>query len=441
MSNADDGAFGRRQDGSLSRRDFVVTASRLGMGLFGTSALGMLAACGSSEPQAERSVPGGQQSQATTVGPKEGESFRLGWIRPTTGRLSSSFAPLYIGGLIAIEEINAQGGIMGHQIVRQEEDDEASPAKEPAVVKKLQEAGINYVFGPTGSSQVQASLGATTPARMIQATYANAAELEDGGKYPYHYQGTFNTNQQGAVAAAYMVEQLKVKKVGILQENTAFGEEAARSSKATLGRLGATVTGTEVYPIDAPDLAPYVRNLKNAGSEGVLAWMANLTNSASAFNAMKGLSWTPPITGHNGLFVPKIFELVSPESLTNVYATYYRAFSYTATQEPGARQLAHAEKIARFPEAKGFEPNIAASPYYDFLHLLKQVIEDEKTFDTTAVKRALDNTTDYDGMIGRISFTATDHTAVPDEEVVLASVLSGRDPKARGAFRERAPGI
>jgi ABC-type branched-subunit amino acid transport system substrate-binding protein len=92
------------------------------------------------------------------------DTFNVGWVRPTTGRLASSYAPLYIGGLIAIDEINAVGGVMARKIVRQEEDDEASPAREPAVIKKLQESGIQYVCGPTGSSQSLAALAVTTPA-------------------------------------------------------------------------------------------------------------------------------------------------------------------------------------------------------------------------------------------------------------------------------------
>ena len=54
---------------------------------------------------------------------------------------------------------------------------------------------------------------------------------------------TFNTDQQGEIAATYLVETLKVKKVGILQENTAFGEGTAASSKATLKKLGLEPVG------------------------------------------------------------------------------------------------------------------------------------------------------------------------------------------------------
>src|SRR5260370_14566088 len=115
---------------------------------------------------------------------------------------------------------------MGGLIGRTEEDEEASPAKEPAIVKKLQESGINFIAGPTGSSQALSSLATTTPAKIVQATYANGAEMCDGTKYPYHYHCTFNSNQRVEISARYLVEKMKLKNIGILQENTAFGEQA-----------------------------------------------------------------------------------------------------------------------------------------------------------------------------------------------------------------------
>jgi branched-chain amino acid transport system substrate-binding protein len=407
--------FGLRRDGSLDRRDFLATAGRLGAGVFGASALGL--------PLLARA---------------ETQPFKIGWVRPTTGRLASSFAPLYVGGLIAIDEINAAGGILGRPILRQEEDDEGSPAKEPALVKKYQEAGIDILCGPTGSSQTLASLAVTTPGKMVQATYANAAEIGDGSKYPYHYQCTFNTAQQGEVAVKHLVEVLKVKKVGILQENTAFGEQATGASKATLEELGLKPVDAQVYPLNAPDLNAYVANLRKAGAEGIVAWIANIPNLAMAFNAMASLKWFPPITGHNSLFQDAIFDLVPAEALQNVYGTHYRTLTFTASEAPGEQQQQVAAKIRGFAEAKGLEVVVADSPYFDFLHVLKHVIEGEKSFEPAVIKRALDNLRGYKGMLGTLNFTATTHTGIALEDVALASVLSGRDPRAQGCFRERA---
>jgi branched-chain amino acid transport system substrate-binding protein len=403
----------------MNRRDFVKTAAAAGL--------------------------------AVSLGPREGRAdektlakgapFKIGWVRPTTGRLASSFAQLYIGGLIAVDEINAAGGILGHPIVRVEEDDEASPAREPAVIRKLQEAGVSYLCGPTGSSQALASFAVTTPARMIQTSYAVAAGAGDGTKYPYHYQCTFNTDQQGQVAALYLVETLKVKKVGILQENTAYGEQATAASRAALEKLGVKPLTVEVYPLTAPDLNGYIGNLHKAGCEGIIAWIANIPNGAMAFNAMAALKWYPPVTGHSGLFLDKIFDLVPVEAIQNVYGTYYKTLTWTATSSPGPRQVEYAKKVAKYPEAKGSECNVMAAPYYDFLHILKHVIEEEKTFDTAAVKRGLDNVKGYKSILGTVNLSPTNHSAISIDDMTLATIVSGKDPRSLGPFRERAKGL
>lgn len=405
------GAFGQAGDGSIDKRAFLRMA-----GLIGAGALG----------------PAGLALPAMAADP-----FRIGWIRPTTGRLASSFAQLYVGGLIAVEEINAAGGIMGRPIVAQEEDDEASPAKEPAIIKKLAES-TRFLVGPTGSSQALSSLASTTAAQMIQATYANGAELGDGAKYPYHYQFTFNTNQQGEIAARYLAETLKLRKIGILQENTAFGEQATAASRATLKALGLEPVRVEVYPLTAPDLNTYVSNIRKAGAEGLIAWIASVPGAAMAFNAMNAQKWQPAITGHNGLFTESIFDLVPEEALKNVYGTTYKSLTWTDTDMPGEKQVAFAKKLVAYPETKGSGVAVSNSPYYDYLGALKMVIEGEKSFEPAIVKRALDNLKDYPGLLGPVSFTPQNHTGIAIESICLASILSGRNPKSAGVFRERA---
>jgi branched-chain amino acid transport system substrate-binding protein len=369
------------------------------------------------------------------------QPFKIGWIRPTTGRLASSFAPLYFGGLIAVDEINAAGGILGRPIARVEEDDEASPAKEPGIVRKLREQEIGCFVGPTGSSQSLASIAATTAAKTIQSTYAAAAEAGDGRKYPYHYQIMFNTDQQADVCVEYMVQKLGLKKIGILQENTAFGEQAAAATKTLLQKkFGLSPVSEQVYPIAAPDLSAYVGNLQKAGADGVIGWIANVPNAAMIFNAMKTLKWFPPVAGHSGLMLPALFDLVPAEAVKNVFATYYRNFTWTDTEQPGERQTAFARKLAQYPEARGFEVNVAAAPYYDFLYCLKAAIETEKSFEPDAIKRGLDNLKGFKGLLGDISFTSENHSGVGVKDVVLVSVASGQDPRAMGCLRARAPG-
>jgi len=366
------------------------------------------------------------------------DTFNVGWVRPTTGRLASSYAPLYIGGLIAIDEINAAGGVMGRKIVRQEEDDEASPAREPAVIKKLQESGISYVCGPTGSSQSLAALAVTTPAKTITTMYAIASEAGDGTRYPWHYQCTFNSDLQAEMASRYLVETLKLKKIGILQENTAYGEQVVAACHSVLKKLGVAPVGVEVFPITAPDLNGYVGNLRKAGADGVLYWTGSTPITAKGFNSMHAQKYYPAIAGHSALFADSLLDLVPAEALRNAAGTYYKTLTWSDSEEIGSRQMEFAKKANAFPETKEAGVNVAGSPFYDFLHLLRAAIESEKSFDPERVKRAMDATKNYKGLLGDLNFTARNHAAISIEDMTMATLLSGRDPKAMAVFRKRA---
>ena len=269
------------------------------------------------------------------------DAFNIGWVRPTTGRLASSYAPLYIGGLIAIDEINAAGGVMGRKIARQEEDDEASPAREPAVIKKLQENGIGYVCGPTGSSQSLAALAVTTPAKTITTMYAIASEAGDGARYPWHYQCTFNSDLQAEMASRYLVETLKLKKIGILQENTAYGEQVVAACQTVLKKLGVTPVGLEVFPITAPDLNGYVGNLRKAGADGVLFWTGSTPITAKGFNSMHAQKYYPAIAGHSALFADSLLF----RSTTGVGALACQPLLLIVIQLAAANNLEHAVRI------------------------------------------------------------------------------------------------
>lgn len=369
------------------------------------------------------------------------ETFKLGWVRPTTGRLVSSFAPLYAGGNIAVDEINAAGGIMGRQIERIEVDDEASPAKQPAVIKRLEEQGCQFVVGPTGSSQSLAALAVTTPAKLIHGFFAVSTALGDARKYPYGYQCTFNTEHQAQAAVNYLVTTLKAKKIGILQENTAFGEQAVADSKAVLQKHGLAPVAVEVFPLTAPDLNAYLANLERAGVDGLMIWAAAIPQLSMAFNGMSAMNWFPPTVGHNQLLNESLLALVPAAAVKNVYGTALANFTWSDTYNPGERQVAYARKVQAFPGTKGSEPIIACAPFYDFLLVLKHAIETERSFEVEAVKRGLDKVRGFAGMAGTLNFSAENHCALAASDLCMARVDSARDPKAIGMFRQRAPGL
>ena len=88
---------------------------------------------------------------------------------------------------------------------------------------------------------------------------------------PYHYQIMFNTDQQADVCVDYMVQKLGLKKIGILQENTAFGEQAAAATKALLQKQIRTNAGQRAGVPDRrsrifPPMSPICRKLAPTAS-------------------------------------------------------------------------------------------------------------------------------------------------------------------------------
>jgi len=191
----------------------------------------------------------------------------------------------------------------------------------------------------------------------------------------------------------------------------------------------------EVYPLNAPDLNTYVGNLRKAGIDGMIAWIASVPAAAMAFNAMNAQKWYPPITGHNGLFLDALFDLVPAEALTNVYGTMYRSLMWTDTTSPGPRQVAFAKKVAAFyPEGKGSGVPVANSPYYDFLHVLKVAIEGEKSFETGEGQTRPRQHQGLPGAVGHHQLHAGEPHRDRHRRHRARFVASGKDPKAMGIF-------
>jgi hypothetical protein len=77
------------------------------------------------------------------------------------------------------------------------------------------------------------------------------------------------------------------------------------------------------------------------------------------------------------------------------------------------------------------------SPFYDFLYVLKHVVEEQKSFDPDKIKAGFEQVHDFPGMFGSLSITAENHCAVPPNALAFIKLSSARDPRAMGCFRER----
>lgn len=365
------------------------------------------------------------------------QPLKIGMVRPLTGRFASSYAPLFAPARVAAEEINAAGGILGRKIEFVDEDDDGSPAKEPAVMRKLREAGVDIVVGPVGTSQAVSALQVSTSEKMLHGTGAFAVDVVDGNKYPYHYQFNYNTKQQSAAIVEMLVKGMRQQKIGIIHEVSGWGESLAAQVVERLKAAGITPVAVESFALGAPDVRNQLRSLQRAGATAVVAGCSIVPAAVLFLNGLKSLAWYPIVAGGNGFHSDSLLDVLPPEGTDKLYATYLKTFSYTATKPVGDREMAYARKLAAYPEVKGQEPNAVVSPFYDFLHVLKVVSDNLKSVDPVVLKRGFDTLKNYRGMSGTLSITPENHGALPDEAVTLVKIASARDPRSMAFFRER----
>lgn len=364
------------------------------------------------------------------------EPLKVGWVRPTTGRYASSFAPLYVTGLMAIDEINAAGGILGRPIERVEVDDEAAPAKQPAVIKKLQSDSVSYVLGPTGDAPCLASLPSSTSAGMVQACFTNGTKPMDGKMFPFSYVLFHSVNMIADLCIDHFRNK-GAKRFGVLVENSTAGEAAVAGSKLSLARYGLEPSAIQVFPVASATVSPYIVNLRKADTEVILSFLGSTPSAALVLNAMAEQQWFPPITGHAGLLYEALFDLVPKEAMQNASAVCFKGLTWAPEQPPAQRQLDFAKKMMTYPDVNS-PYNVASGPFYDFLMLLKHVVEQEKTFDPARIKTALDNVKNYQGIRCKISFTPENHCGVSVDELAIATVMSSKDPRSvNSVFRQR----
>src|SRR5574344_2738996 len=151
---------------------------------------------------------------------KESNTITLGGIFPLSGNVAVYGVECKKGVDLAIEEINAAGGINGKQIALVSEDDEGNPDKTVNAYKKLTtKDGVKIIIGSLTSGCTQSITTLSQASKVIQiAPAATAADITDAGNYIFR--ACFIDPFQGTVGGKFAAENLKAKKAAILYDIT-----------------------------------------------------------------------------------------------------------------------------------------------------------------------------------------------------------------------------
>lgn len=176
----------------------------------------------------------------------------------------------------AVEQINAEGGLLGKRVKLIVEDDEFNPAVATRKARRLiLEEGARFIINNTGSHITLALAPIAEKYKVINLTTATEAAKITGSEFtPYTFRACLNTDQHSAAIVAYFAKKYpQYKKYYLLNQDYAFGHEAAEGFKKKFKQVmpsDTEIIGEVFHPVGLKDFAPYVSTIMASGAEVVL---------------------------------------------------------------------------------------------------------------------------------------------------------------------------
>ena len=186
----------------------------------------------------------------------------IGLIAPITGPVAAYGNQVKNGVETAIEVINKQGGILGEKVVLKIADDAGEPKQGVSAANQLLGDGIQFVVGPVTSGVAMPASDALAENGVLMVTpTATTPELTKRGLETV-LRTCGRDDQQAEVAAAYVLAQLKDKRVAIIDDKGAYGKGLADAFKATLNKGGVTEVVNESVTAGDKDFSALTSRLK-----------------------------------------------------------------------------------------------------------------------------------------------------------------------------------
>ena len=362
-------------------------------------AVAMLAGCGSSAP-----------ADAPAAG-----AIKLGMCGPLTGGAAVYGTAVQAGMEIAVEEINAKGGL---QFVLNCQDDEHDTEKAANAYNALKDWGMQIMAGPvtTAPSNVVAGECANDGIFMLTPSASGASVIEYGDNI---FQICFTDPNQGVASADYMAQNNLGTTIGVIYDSSdVYSAGIFEKFDAQAKVNGLNVACVEAFTADnKADLTTQVTKCQEAGCDVVfLPFYA--TEAAQVLTYADKIGYNPVFFGCDGLDGVLTVEGFDPALAEGVMLL--TPFSADASDE------ATKSFVAKFQEKTGIIPNQFAADAYDVIYAIAQACEnagvtaDMSAADINAKLIEQFTSMTFDGLTGKgMTWAATGEVSKSPMAVVI----------------------
>jgi len=363
---------------------------------------------GSEEPQSTTTQPEattttqGQAETTTTQGgtTPSGEPVVFGALLDGSGGASFYSQETVAGIEIAVDEINASGGIMGRPVELLKEDDGNDANQAPAKVRSLIEDGAMAILQTSGSAS-----SLQIKSVLVEEQIPGIAATNLNGSITKEPDESFmfaTANSAGAMVTVLQEAMSEYSTAAIYTDTSPTGTGLADVYKASLEAVGIEVLTVEAVDVGATDATAQVARMRDGDPEAAFIAAQAPSEEALFVRTVQDLGWDVPIFMDITAGVPEFWELSGPAALEPV--------RYVDQADPDNERTQEFRSL--FEERYDRQFVSFSAMGYDAVYILKEAIERAGTTDGPALRDALEQT-DHEAHWGqpgyRVVCSATDH--------------------------------
>ncbi len=312
----------------------------------------------------------------------QGAPLRIGLVDPLTGAYAAVAQNEVTGAKLAVQQINAQGGIMGRPVELLVEDSANNVGTGVQKARKLIDRdGVTFLIGDVNSAVAQAIAQVSNEKGVLHIVSGGHTDTITGSDCKWNVFRVCNTTSMEANAVASLLFSKYGKRWHFITPDYAFGHTLQQAAAADLKRMGGTMTGNELAPLGTTDFSAYLIKARAANPDVLLV----LPQGSDMVNCLKqvaqfGIGKTMHIAGLQQEL--ESLEAMPPEARVGIWMFEWY---WNQPDVPGVEKF-----VADIRKLNGGKVPTARHWFgYTSVHTLAGVANQEKTLDANKLAHAL----------------------------------------------------
>ena len=345
------------------------------------------------------------------------DTIKIGLLAPLTGPAAADGLSVQNSVKLAVEKVNAEGGVLGKKIELITYDDRGDAKEAVALARKLIEQDKIVAMVGGSYSLPSRAMAPIFQEEKIPAVYAYAVHPDVTKAGNFNFRNGFLGMVEGKAAAYTAVKLLKAKKIALLISDNDFGRTLAEGFKMYVEKYAkgaATIISVQAYPFQEKDFKAYLSKIKDENVDAIFS-SGYYFQTGPVVKQAREMGIKAHIIGEEGADSPKFLEIAGKSAEGFIIVTNLNRDD----------KRAHVQNFLKTFESRyKIQPDMVGASAYDAFMIIVDGIKRAKSVKGPEISTAIAGLKDFDGLTGQIKRFTPEGEVVKDVQV--QTVKNGR---------------